>query len=647
MTRRPIDWHSFTPPSDSWKRIGGEWHGPCPVDPGETKDCAWVKPEGGTMGCRQCGDPSGKLDGDTFTAHARAVGVLDADHGSAPPSRRWTWTGPDGEYLQTRPGRDGAKYDMPRGIKRKRYAYAPPSNPSTGSCWILVEGGPAADAAAAKLAGDGVRVLAIASSSRGQRPEADVLRHHGVRGDLLLWPDADPEGHAIMNIVAGDLHALGGVDEVRMVDPDKLGLAGKDDAAEWDGAGGLDRLIQMSRVVPAGAVKPDAEAPPWRWLSLEDAEQEPEPAPAVGRGVLAFGPAAVTAVVSHGKVGKSTATWCDLGPATRTGKVLAIVGRAEMGPGGRADYGRMVYAGGGDPNNVALVEPVPGILDKLDDHLAGAGFVAVVVDSAASLCVAEGVNENAGAEVRALVEVRIRAWNLPTIIIRHSVNAAAGSDQRDPTASRGAGSRDWLAAVDGEAVLSRSGNKSVLTWAGREGLPRRTGFEVNRDTWPWGIDVLGGDDLPAPTGGGGGDDVSDDDAEQAVLAALEGAHDSQGGVTINKLSARLGDKLGYKVGARPGPWWKPYRDAVDLLHAAGRISASRDPSTRTRGVRLTLWIDRPGTIATDSDVAIISRRVPSGTHLETEHHTPEGGGAVARGVPAANVLPFQPRRAGG
>ena len=59
-----------------WRRIGVEWHGPCPVTLAG-RDGAWFGAGSGSggvrCGCRHCGDGAGRLDGDDLTAHLTAV----------------------------------------------------------------------------------------------------------------------------------------------------------------------------------------------------------------------------------------------------------------------------------------------------------------------------------------------------------------------------------------------------------------------------------------------------------------------------------------------------------------------------------------------------------------------------------------------
>lgn len=59
-----------------WRRVGNEWHGPCPVT-GSGTDCAWFGPGSGSggvrSGCRHCGDGSGRLDDADWREHLAAV----------------------------------------------------------------------------------------------------------------------------------------------------------------------------------------------------------------------------------------------------------------------------------------------------------------------------------------------------------------------------------------------------------------------------------------------------------------------------------------------------------------------------------------------------------------------------------------------
>ena len=68
-----------------WRRIGREYHGPCPVS-GAGRDCCFAS-EGRSgdvaLGCRKCGGNGGKLDSESFLAHLAALGGETARHVAA------------------------------------------------------------------------------------------------------------------------------------------------------------------------------------------------------------------------------------------------------------------------------------------------------------------------------------------------------------------------------------------------------------------------------------------------------------------------------------------------------------------------------------------------------------------------------------
>ena len=82
-----MDWAALRFPA-GWKRIGREYHGPCPVT-GEGKDRAWVQPDEQTLGCRGCGpEGDGGLGrGELLKSHAEALGIWTAPRGKAARSR--------------------------------------------------------------------------------------------------------------------------------------------------------------------------------------------------------------------------------------------------------------------------------------------------------------------------------------------------------------------------------------------------------------------------------------------------------------------------------------------------------------------------------------------------------------------------------
>jgi hypothetical protein len=207
----------------------------------------------------------------------------------------------------------------------------------------------------------------------------------------------------------------------------------------------------VSRHADGAGFEAGDDSPPWSMLDVAD-DARVEPWRGVGRGLVAF-EGAVVSITAASKQGKSTASWTDLAPLTHEHKVLAVVGPSERGPLGWPDYARMIAATGGNPARVAGMLP-PRSLAVIGRHLPDSGIAALVIDSAASLMTALGRNENAVEDVRRTID-EIRAWSLSTVLIRHNVNAGRDPKMRDRDASRGAGSRDWRAAVDAEAELRR------------------------------------------------------------------------------------------------------------------------------------------------------------------------------------------------
>ena len=394
-------------------------------------------------------------------------------------------------------------------------------------------------------------------------------------------------------------------------------LIGRDAAAAVLGT--FDRRSRTWADAPQPAAPGDDEGEPWEPLALDNGafSEPPVPLAAVGRGLLLFG-RAVVSVVTHGKQGKTTAIWADVAPVTHKGRVLAIVGARELGPDGRAGYVREIVGLGGDPRNVDILEPAAGVLDRLATCDLAGRFAAVVVDSAASVCEAEGLDENQAADVDPLL-TKIGAWGLPTVIVRHAVNTSSGQSGRDSSASTGAGSRRWLAGVDGEVRLQRDGNRSVLSWRGRTGLPDTTAFALDKSTWPWSVDL---EDDPAPAGpGGGGEGLTDEATEAAVLNALVNA-------TPDQPLVSSGLRQALKATSKEA--WEPYRRAVNRLYRDARIGASRDPEDGSRKT-LGLWLCgavRTAPHSAQADSAVGCAAVCVGRSPTTAHSTDEGGSSA-------------------
>ena len=105
-----------------WRRVGREYHGPCPVS-GAGRDCCFAsegRAGGVAVGCRRCGN-GGRLDSESLIAHLAALGGETARHVAAHatndraaietpsplPARAWGGTGRT-EGLRFREGGRGA-----------------------------------------------------------------------------------------------------------------------------------------------------------------------------------------------------------------------------------------------------------------------------------------------------------------------------------------------------------------------------------------------------------------------------------------------------------------------------------------------------------------------------------------------------------
>ena len=68
-----------------WRRVGREYHGPCPVSGAGRDWCFASEGRAGdvALGCRKCGGNGGKLDSESFLAHLAALGGETARHVAA------------------------------------------------------------------------------------------------------------------------------------------------------------------------------------------------------------------------------------------------------------------------------------------------------------------------------------------------------------------------------------------------------------------------------------------------------------------------------------------------------------------------------------------------------------------------------------
>ena len=183
-----LDWSNFNPPA-SWTQNGREHAGPCLVTgKGETK--AWAVPDDNVIGCRKCGNGSGKLTGAAFREHAVALGLIDVNlggGGSSWPS--WTWVTADGrERLQYRPpdgGKIWARTDPPNTPRPADLMYLPGGVPDAPGPIYICEGASDADAV------HGFRLPAIGRTNA--RPSAESLARLPRGAVCRIWPDVDDD----------------------------------------------------------------------------------------------------------------------------------------------------------------------------------------------------------------------------------------------------------------------------------------------------------------------------------------------------------------------------------------------------------------------------------------------------------------------
>ena len=212
-----LNWSNLTAPA-SWKQNGRELRGPCPVT-GEGATKAWAVPDDDFIGCRLCGDGSGRMDGATFREHAAALGLIDVNLGAAGPGKweSWIWTTADERERRQYRTPDGKKWhakDPPAGgwPRPAELMYLPAGSvPTTGGPIYICEG--ASDAAAAHAAG----LPAIGRTNA--RPSPESLGRLDKSAVYRLWPDVDDDGAGFKQaMMFADAATAAGL-TVELIDP--------------------------------------------------------------------------------------------------------------------------------------------------------------------------------------------------------------------------------------------------------------------------------------------------------------------------------------------------------------------------------------------------------------------------------------------
>ena len=234
------------------KKIGSEHHGPCPVT-GAGTDRFWVKPDDRLIGCRSCGDGSGKLDGPQFKAHLEALG---AEFGASDVLLTYDWTNYlTGEIVTQTRHVGEPKYRWPKGVTLRGLVYLARHDRTADRPLVFAEGAKAATAAASKLPTADYDVIGFVSSTTIPNDATLAALSKGRRA--VIWPDDDDPGKQVGRRLVSALRQAG-ADEVAVVDPARLGLTGcGHDAAEWHPGGSpVEELRAACEGVQQGDTSP-------------------------------------------------------------------------------------------------------------------------------------------------------------------------------------------------------------------------------------------------------------------------------------------------------------------------------------------------------------------------------------------------------
>ena len=211
---------------DGWRRVGREYHGPCPVS-GAGRDCCFAS-EGRAgdvaLGCRKCG---GKLDSEAFIAHLDALVGATARHwphtvtntrAGTPtplPARLWRASAapeqtPGARYLEQR-GVWPAGERFPASVRwlsaesARRVGVRPQLPNGAAGCVVYRFGSPGeADTYAAQLEAVNAHGARVLFGAAGKRPSVADSAFAGGRRVFQAGGDVDRGVH----LVEGPLDAL-------------------------------------------------------------------------------------------------------------------------------------------------------------------------------------------------------------------------------------------------------------------------------------------------------------------------------------------------------------------------------------------------------------------------------------------------------
>ena len=215
-----------------WRRVGREYHGPCPVS-GAGRDCCFASDGRAgdvALGCRKCGGNGGKLDSESFLAHLAALGGETARHvaahatndraaieetPSALPGRAWLASEPvDGTHGHTylvarRVWPAGERFPasvrwLPAASAR-RVGVRPQLPDGAAGCVVYRFGSPGeADTLAAQLEAVNAHGARVLFGAAGKRPSVAASAFAGGRRVFHAGGDGDRGVH----LCEGPLDAL-------------------------------------------------------------------------------------------------------------------------------------------------------------------------------------------------------------------------------------------------------------------------------------------------------------------------------------------------------------------------------------------------------------------------------------------------------
>lgn len=240
-----MDYTRFNPESlAGWEKTDRkEWHGPCPFTAG-SKDCFWVKPAQELIGCRACGDGSGRITS-TLKEHAEHVGIWTEQNQNS-TNQVWTYQHIDGSKRKQIRYPFGKRWDNQSQIKTNGLLFV---DYYRGGDTFLCEGASSAEA----LGKLGLSTVGVPSGR--QLPESLNRLKDAKR--IVVWPDYDSAGWNQSNLWAAQARetlpaTVAWIDPLKVCKDAKQGYDPRDFASGWNGtaaeaAAHIEGLIQAQQ----------------------------------------------------------------------------------------------------------------------------------------------------------------------------------------------------------------------------------------------------------------------------------------------------------------------------------------------------------------------------------------------------------------